>query len=42
LSTQKEGKLKSDKKTPIKTPKEKKAVKPSKKIEKNNNGKIVL
>lgn len=42
MSKQKEGKPKSDKKAPAKTPKEKKVDKARKKNEKNNIGKIVL
>jgi hypothetical protein len=42
MSKQKEGKPKSDKKAPAKSPKEKKADKAQKKYDKSNIGKIVL
>lgn len=41
MSREKEGKKKSDKSSPTKTAKEKKALKAQKKIEKNNEGKII-
>lgn len=40
MSREKDGKLKSDKKAPAKSPKEKKAAKALKKNNKNNIGKI--
>lgn len=40
MSKEKEGKLKSDKKAPAKTPKEKKAAKAQKKSDKSNLSKI--
>ena len=42
MSHQKEGSKKTDKKLATKTPKEKKAVKALKKIEKTNPAKIIL
>jgi hypothetical protein len=43
MSNKNNGKpIKSDKKTALKTPKEKKEAKRQKKIEKNNNGGLIL